>query len=190
MRLNLRRRVLHRLTGYLQCRIIKVAPGPNSEPEPYLERYRLLELPLGAKVYIHRFLASDPDRGYHNHPWNSISFPLVGGYLEHRFHPVEPVERAAFPGGYNRIRQENFHRVDLLGVDAWTLFFRAGTGNGWGFIYKAQPYGGDWKKDRAEGFSWWQFQVAREVTDSDSNNGWDGIPLGKHTGREPIRLET
>ena len=55
-------RLLLWLTGFLPCRII------SEGDQPYLERYYLMTL-FGWRFYIHRFVASDPDRGLHDHPW-------------------------------------------------------------------------------------------------------------------------
>ena len=40
--------------------------------EDVLRRYHLLELPLGMTIVLHQFVMSDPDRGYHDHPWSFI----------------------------------------------------------------------------------------------------------------------
>lgn len=78
--MNLINRLLFKLSAYLRCRIIH---GPNREP--YLERYHLLHLPFGIHVYLHRFVASDPGKALHNHPWHSaISLVLSGQYRETR----------------------------------------------------------------------------------------------------------
>lgn len=106
------RRVLHRLSGRLPVRIIRV------QNAPYLERYLLAELPEGGCLYLHRFLSSDPDRGYHNHPWRSLSLILAGGYIEHRWISGGDVAVRMAPGGVNRITPERYHRVELLGSEA------------------------------------------------------------------------
>ncbi|WP_244260428.1 hypothetical protein [Burkholderia gladioli] len=56
------RRVLYAISSRLPCRII--ADGNK----PYLERYYLATV-FGVRFYLHRFVASDPDRGLHDHPW-------------------------------------------------------------------------------------------------------------------------
>lgn len=177
--LDLRRRFLFWLSGNLQCVLIKVPREPGGPQMPYLERYRLFELPGGGKVYLHRFVFSDPDRGHHNHPWDSVSFPLVGQYLERVFHPVKEKVRVHHFGGFNIIPQEKFHRVELLTPDAWTLFFRGGTGNGWGFI---ESFGTS--PERAEHTLWDFFQYYEKT---DETGGWDGVPLGRQVAREPFR---
>lgn len=141
---NLRRKLLYRLSGGLQCQLIKVPQEPGGPELPYLERYR-----------------------------------------ERIFHPVQEKLRGYSPGGWNVINQEKFHRVELLTPDAWTLFFRRGTANGWGFIEEAGD-AGTWSAWAAEQkVSRWNFWEHYEKTDNPS--GWDGIPLGREAGREPIR---
>ena len=78
--MNLLSSILFKITSYCRCRIIN---GPDKKP--YLERYHLFKLPVGYQVYLHRFVASDPGRGLHNHPWNrAISLVLAGQYEEIR----------------------------------------------------------------------------------------------------------
>src|SRR5690606_34980876 len=51
---------------------------------PFLYRYHLFTLGFdGPGFCIHRFVKSDPDRGYHDHPWKkAISLILAGKYDE------------------------------------------------------------------------------------------------------------
>jgi len=83
-------------------------------------------------VFIHFFHRSDEDRDQHNHPWGrSIALILKGGYTEERGMDV----RTFKPGMVNIIRQNDYHRVDLLNPakGSWSLFV-AGTNVGsWGF---------------------------------------------------------
>ena len=72
--------VLFRLSAYCRCRVIS-----GSDRQPYLERYHLMRLPFDYRVYLHRFVASDPGRGLHNHPWkHALSLVLCGQYRETR----------------------------------------------------------------------------------------------------------
>ena len=71
-------KLLYRLTSGLRMRII------SDNGEPYLERYYVGSL-LGTRVYVHRFVASDPMRGHHDHPWQpALSIVLWGEYGEER----------------------------------------------------------------------------------------------------------
>lgn len=121
------RRILYWLTGFLPCRII------GEDGKPYLERYYLLTA-LGVRVYLHRFLASDPDRGYHDHPWPwAISIVLAGWYWERTRGRLRRVRWGGLLTG------DTFHRIELPGSRhtrcVWTLFLhRARDVKEWGFL--------------------------------------------------------
>lgn len=85
-------------------------------------------------LYLHHFHRSDVDRELHNHPWRwAVSFVLVGGYREERRSGMNVVYRTVRPGAFNVIREEDFHRVDLLEEDAWSLFLVGPKVKSWGF---------------------------------------------------------
>lgn len=126
------RNLLERITDRLPAREIK------DGDTPYLERYYVGTV-LGVRFYLHQFVASDPDRGLHSHPWPwSVSLLLTGPYLEERR------TRTHVRRWINFITGNTFHRVVLLpGQDGraqpvWTLFFhRARRTKGWGFLRPA-----------------------------------------------------
>ena len=125
--------LLYRFTNRLPCRIIN---GPDGEP--YLERYYLFGA-RGWHCYIHRFVASDPDRGLHDHPWNrAFSLILSGGYDEVRFADDAQtgfLTRRCRVGSIHTLRGSDFHRVLLSPqAQAWTLFFHGPRSKGWGFV--------------------------------------------------------
>lgn len=126
IRRSLLERLLYRITDRLPARMIDGSFG-----ERYLERYHVGRL-FGCGLYIHRFVASDPLRGLHDHPWSwSVSLILVGGYREVRPGGV----RCLKPFRFNVIRGNDFHRVLLNdGEQAWTLFFHGPRTKGWGFL--------------------------------------------------------
>ncbi len=109
----------------LPCRVISEAG------EPYLERYFVAEF-FGRRYYLHRFVASDPDRGYHDHPWRSAwSVLLAGWYYEARLtleadgQDHHTLRRVTW---LNLLTSKTRHRV-LLGDtipeapdEAWSLF--------------------------------------------------------------------
>jgi hypothetical protein len=108
--------------------------------------------------FLHCFHASDPNRGYHSHPWvSSESLILRGEYVEHRRRRPpsgymrdlvigmqrlhDKIARGApsdyyRPGCVNRLDADDFHRVKLLTPRVWTLF-RAGElhGREWDFMH-------------------------------------------------------
>lgn len=121
--------------------------------EPYLERYYLCSV-FGWCAYIHRFLASDPDRGLHDHPWGwSMSVILTGSYSEVR----EGAWRRLFPGQVNVIRGHDFHRILLdQGEEAWTLFIHGPRVKGWGFRRNGEYIPFAQTKDDYPSRQWWK----------------------------------
>jgi len=163
-------RALYKITGRLRCRIIR-----GNQGEPYLERYHLFRLPGGGGAYIHRFLASDPDRGLHDHPWRkALGLVLSGGYLEQRLSGDAVVERILGPGRMNRLTGDDFHRIVLPGgSQAWTFFMHTGTIKDWGFLSVS--------KDGERRF------VPHEKATGEGSHArwWKTAPRGRHAGREP-----
>jgi hypothetical protein len=127
--------LLFRISAYCRCRIIN---GPDNSP--YLERYHLLKLPFGYQAYLHRFVASDPGRGLHNHPWkNALSLVLCGGYEEVRLASARENHRIKTrhikAGRLNWIDGTMFHRINLTGKgETWTLFLHGPKAKSWGFL--------------------------------------------------------
>jgi len=131
---------LYWLTGYLPLRIIKEGDAP------YLERSYLFTL-FNWRFYIHRFVASDPDRGIHDHPWRkAYSIILSGWYYEETRSGTHKVK------WFNSLTGDTFHRVILpysnviISIDGsaklkhcWTLFFHhVGDDKDWGFMNKVE----------------------------------------------------
>lgn len=86
-------------------------------------------------LYIHHFHRSDVDRELHNHPWEwALSFILSGGYREERrVGRNRVIGRDVLPFTLNWITDKDFHRVDLLEKDAWSLFLTGPKSYSWGF---------------------------------------------------------
>lgn len=104
------------------------------------ERYHIVEI-MGFELVLHRFVASDPDRGFHDHPWLAgWSLILAGSYdellVDAADSPVNErrrVRRQAIT--CNCINPRTFHRVLVEpGEDAWTLFLMAPRTKTWGFL--------------------------------------------------------
>lgn len=135
-------RLLMAISGRLPCKIITDCGAP------YLERYYIGTW-FGVRAYLHRFVACDPDRGLHDHPWRwAVSVILAGYYYEvTRYAPcVRKVGRLNFLTG------ESFHRVILpvrpidktsfynsqinsYRQQCWTLFVhRVNRDKQWGFL--------------------------------------------------------
>ena len=132
-------RLLYRLSAFCRCRVID---GPDGRP--YLERYHLTRLPFGYRVYLHRFVASDPGRGLHNHPWkHALSLVLCGSYRETRMLGAAADNtlhsRRLGAGHVNLISGNVFHRIDLAaGGECWSLFVHAPRAKSWGIIQQRE----------------------------------------------------
>ena len=162
------------LTNYLRAREIRGEHG-----EPYLERYSLCGL-FGWRAYIHRFIASDPDRGLHDHPWGwSVSLILSGGYREIRHRPrtCKPVERRLRRLGVGRlniIRGGDFHRVLLdPGQEAWTLFIHGPRVKGWGFLRNGV-----------------YTVIAKDTNDYPQQAWWKAAPRGRELRAQQSKKQT
>lgn len=171
-------KLMYKLSGWLHCRIIK-----GNKDEPYLERYHIAR--LGSfTFYLHRFTASDPDRGVHDHPWGwAMSFLLVGGYNEERLverdGQKEIIVRKIRPLTFNTIRADDFHRVVLdQGRPAWSLFIHGKRIKGWGFL-KLQSFHGE------EGFTPHDVDGGHRFA-----NWYKTAPRGRDLPRQPVDMIT
>lgn len=81
-------------------------------------------------LYIHKFVRSDDDRAFHDHPWPSVSLVLSGRYREHTGEGVKE-----YGAGSIIFRSaEHAHRIELIdGKRAWTLFLTGPRKREWGF---------------------------------------------------------
>jgi len=145
---------------------------------PYLQRFHLVLFErLGFRVYLHRFIGSDPDRGLHDHPWAwALTLILSGWYFEERRDGTR-----ARRWGYLIPSGDVFHRVVLpkRQREVWSLFVHGPYVKHWGFIrpalsaaeragrVKVWPHwglsrGGEWsyaaRPRDAERFSHWHEQ--------------------------------
>lgn len=94
----------------------------------YLDRWFIIPRNPDANIYLHRFLASDPDV-LHDHPWNSTSIILEGSYIE-----VTPVgEFLREPGSVSTRKATDAHRIIVPGAPVLSLFFTGPKVRSWGF---------------------------------------------------------
>lgn len=118
----LRRKMLYQISDRLPMRYI-------DHDGSYMERFYVTTIGK-VRVYLHRFVGSDPD-GLHSHPFPySFSIILVGWYFEDR--PMQRRIRRFF----NFIGPNDLHRVVLPnnGKDVWTLFFHTPRSQPWGTL--------------------------------------------------------
>lgn len=123
------------LTNLLPVKVIRDDKGV-----PFLYRYHLFALTKdGPGMCIHRFVKSDPDRGYHDHPWsNAMSFILCGGYEERILDSDNITYKTYYRDRFtfNHLSgKNNFHRVMIKEqCDAWTIFMFSKRAKTWGMI--------------------------------------------------------
>ena len=156
------------ITNYLPVKVIRDDKGV-----PFLYRYHLFCLTKdGPGMCIHRFVRSDPLRGFHDHPWNkAVSFILCGKYEERILHKNNEQDYITIPRNrwtFNYLDGVNvFHRVMIEeDKDAWTLFAFQKRSKTWGMIGLDNKY------------------RAMSTTISDNDGGWYryvGKGLGIHS---------
>lgn len=132
----------------LDARLIK--RGDEVTGIPYLWRAYLGDKRQNADtgIFLHRFVSSD-ELEWHCHPWYwSMSFILLGEYVEDRvtsFNVDFEAKTAKLkgsthhtkrfsPGMSNAIFSNTFHRVELLTPEVWTLFIHGPRAHDWGFV--------------------------------------------------------
>jgi hypothetical protein len=162
--------------------------------DPYLSRYYLLGGPrmpddsapfdrygnprrgvdwsasdrLGFGLYLHRFHRGDRDLELHSHPWRwAVSWILVGGYREERRIGNVVVIRDYPAWSWNFLESDDYHRVDLLEGECWTLFFAGPKAKSWGF----------WDRITGKITPWRDFVSGkRDATAHERENRWDITP--------------
>lgn len=159
-------RLLYWIAGRLPCRII------SDDGQPYLERYYLATL-FGVRLYLHRFVGDDPNRGLHDHPWPwAFSLILFGRYQE------ETRAGTRLVRWWNWLTGDSLHRVVLIDRrPVWTLFgHSAAYVKPWGFL---QRHAGDKR-----------LAVWRPFNYSEGGDGraapgewWKTVPLGAFESR-------
>ena len=138
--MNILNSLLFQVSKYLKCKQITGERG-----QPYLERYMIARWGKDGEhtIFLHRFLDSDADQGVHDHPWESKSFILTGGYTEERLVKEnvngklvdKVILRDVNPLSFNTIGKNDFHRIILKPkVAPWTLFYHGPRVKDWGFL--------------------------------------------------------
>lgn len=160
------RPLLYRWSAHLPARYID---HPNG---PYLERY-LVATVMGLRIYLHRFVASDPD-GLHSHPFrHSFSLILAGRYREYRWSGSRTLR------WFNYLGPDALHRIELMdGADVWTLFVHSPRRQSWGRFHPL-PGCRSW-----DDFEHQQFRVASAPGGDPPLSDWSGRPPGAQLRRE------
>lgn len=110
----------------------------------YMQRW-IIQHPWG-HIRLHHILKSDEGRDLHDHPFDFISFLLIGWYIEH------------LPGGDQRFvncvnvhKAEDLHRLEL-DIPVWTLVFTGPRRRSWGF--KTASGWVPWREYARAGVAW------------------------------------
>ena len=142
---------IYRVLAFLLARY-ELIPAPDGAA--YLSRWHfprwLARWHAAEYLFLHYFHTSDPDRGWHCHPWRWCESRLLrGSYTQEIRRLVHPwrgpgrprTEYKDFVAGDTNYLGAEFHRVTLGSRPVWTLF-RAGAkhGKSWGFINEAGVY--------------------------------------------------
>lgn len=145
------------ITNYLPVKVIRDDNGV-----PFLYRYHLFSFGNdGPGMCIHHFVKSDPERGYHDHPWKrALSFILCGGYDERILDLKSKQNFVTFRRTrwtFNYLNgEENFHRVMIdEGKDAWTLFWFQSRSKTWGMIGLDGKYKAMSQTIKDQDGGWW-----------------------------------
>lgn len=156
------------ITNWLPVKVIRDEKGV-----PFLYRYHLFALTNdGPGVCIHRFVKSDPDRGYHDHPWHrALSFILCGDYTEKIVRKGEELDISSGKPKYTIKKRNRFtfnylnganiyHRVMIdEGKDAWTLFFFQKRSKLWGMLSLNGIYRTMSTTISDQDGGWWNFVI-------------------------------
>jgi hypothetical protein len=103
----------------------------HDEHGPFLEKWHLSRGDDGSARLFHRFLRSDADGEFHDHPWDNSTLVIAGGYWE----VTQTGRRWLGPGAFVERRATDFHRVQLEpDVFPLTLFCHGPKINEWGFL--------------------------------------------------------
>ena len=120
---------------------------PDFQVEDYLDRWWIIPRNKYFNIYLHKFIASDDDRAFHDHPWYSVSFLLSGEITEHSYNRVRFIPRF-FPV----FRSAKFaHRLEVVKCPVWTLFMTGPNMRNWGFY-------------APEGWMFWQKYIEKYGT--------------------------
>lgn len=153
------------ITNYLPVKVIRDDKGV-----PFLYRYHLFAFGNdGPGLCIHNFVKSDPDRGYHDHPWKkALSFILCGEYNE-RILDQNITDQNKINENYitlqrkrwtfNYLKGENvFHRVMVdEDKDVWTLFMFQKRSKTWGMVSLDGKYKPMSTTINDQDGGWWRF---------------------------------
>lgn len=124
-------------------RFKEISDACAPEIGPLMIRYFILRLPFVA-IYVHKFMRSDNDRHFHDHPWSFVTILLNRGYNEHT--PRGTFWRRRFSVLYRPATWQHWVEINR---PVWTLVIRFRRVREWGFITEKgwidwKTYGQEW----------------------------------------------
>lgn len=133
---------------------------PYTHLPGYMNRYWLKPFNKddSVNIRVHEILSSDEERHMHDHPWDSTSIILKGGYWEvmpthqHQhpvFDDVNFIRVWRKPGDVISRKATDRHRIEIpKGKSAWSMFIVGGQEQKWGFYTEeGLVYWRDYLKD-------------------------------------------
>lgn len=118
-----------------------IAPDTNGLPcdavishsgDEYMRRFYLPSSPNKTTARYHHILASDPDKDFHDHPWDFVSTLLHGVYIEHT--PRGSIVYKA-PCVIHR-KAAQLHRLELPEGPVWSYVLLGPVKRKWGYMTK------------------------------------------------------
>jgi hypothetical protein len=106
-------------------------------------------------LYLHNLCSGDVD-GPHSHPWPiSCALLVAGSYIEERWAHAKAKSRYRRLGRFalNLLCPKNYHRIDSVMPDTWSLFFSAPEKRGWNFLIDGQEIPN--KEAPKTVYGWW-----------------------------------
>lgn len=102
---------------------------------PYVFRWHVIPRNAKANVYLHVQVADDAGRDMHDHPYDSQSVILAGGYIEEMPYGGGTQQIMRVPGDVIHRRASDLHRLSLLRATPSVSLFTTGPRvREWGFM--------------------------------------------------------
>lgn len=120
----------------------------SPDGDVYLYRWHVIRRNNFGGTYFHVQVADDPDtRGYHDHPYDTMSIHLAHGHVEVTYNPALKPDEAEFardflPGESHFRPAERLHTLRLRRGQpyAMTLFSHGTRRREWGFQKPGEPW--------------------------------------------------
>lgn len=99
---------------------------------PYMKRW-VLDFGLFS-IRLHKWISSDDDRAYHDHPWWFLTTVIYGSYVD-----ISPLGEDNLHMGSIRFRHARHqHTVKIITPNTWTLLITGKPSRRWGFWVKGK----------------------------------------------------